>query len=294
MVNVSVSTNQANIPIGFENDIIQAIQYETILQKTVTMVPWTKADGQTIVKNRGVNWTKQFKYPNTQITPNAYVQTSEFLYIDTFEVAALLLEDFGKLFIPDKVLADHATAMGYSLSKSVDVSIANLFQSFSQTVTGTAYNVPIIYPNLAAGSGLLTVGGVKPSDAAFTVISTQQRVSFKSSQVFTDSSYAGQEGINNFKKAMLTQNSVAGSTLLESSLLRAPSGGGHDNAMYSKDAIRLAFAQKPEMFEDFYGLDLGTVKGYKQAYGMVRSYRSVETAGSPALTDSWAVSLPGL
>jgi len=170
VVNVSVSTNQANIPVGFEDDIIQAIRFETVLQKTVEMVPWTKSDGQTIVKNRGVNWAKQFKYPDTQITPNAYVTTSEFLFIDTFEVAALLLEDFGKLFIPDNVLADNATAMGYALARSVDVTISNLFQSFSQTVSGTAYNTPLTYPDLAAANGLITVGGVKPGEKAFTVI----------------------------------------------------------------------------------------------------------------------------
>lgn len=294
MANVTYISNAANIPVGFEKDIIQAIRFDTVLQKTVTMVPWKKGDGQTIVTNRTVNWEKQFKYPNTQITPNAYVTTSEFLYIDTFEVAALLLEDFGKIFIPDNVLADQSKSMGYALSRAVDVAIANQFQSFSQQVTGTAYNVPLIYPNLAEASRLLRVGGVTPSDKVFLPISPNQTASFKSSQVFTDSAYAGQAGINNFEKATLTQNSVAGATILESMLLRAPSGGGHDMAMYDAKAIRLAFAQKPEMFEDFYGLDLGTVHGVKQAYGMVRSYRTVETPGSSALTDAWAVFLPGL
>jgi len=295
VVNVTVSTNQANIPIGFRKDIIQAIRFDTVLQKTVTIDPWTKGDGQTIYKNRGVNWEKQFKYPNTPLTPNAYVTTSEPLFIDTFEVAALLLEDFGKLFIPDAVLADQSKAMGYALSRSVDIAISNLFQSFSQQIPGTGYNVPLVYPNLATGSRMLRVGGVKPdSEASFTVISPWQTASFKSSQVFTDSAYAGQDGINNFKKAMLTQNAVAGTTLLESMLLRAPSGGGHDMAMYGKEAIRLAFAQAPEYFEDFYGFDLGTIKGFKQAFGYTRSYRTVETPGSSALTDAWAVFAPGV
>ncbi len=295
MTNVTGSTNQANVPIGFSKDLIQAIRYDCIIQKTVTQDKWNKSMGQTIFKNRGINWTKQFKYPNTVLTPNAYVTTSEPLFIDTFEVSALVLEDFSKPFIPDEVLADNLKAMGYALARSIDTTLSNLFQSFSQQVTGTAYNVPIIYPNLATAAQLLQVGGVKPdSEAVFTVISSEQAASFKSSQVFTDSAYAGQDGINNFKKAMLTQNAVAGSTLLQSLLLRAPAGGGHDNAMYSKDAIRMAFANEPEYFEWYYGFDLGMLKGYKQAWGYTRSYRTVETAGSSSLTDAWAAFLPGL
>lgn len=295
MVNVSVSTNQANIPVGFDKEIIQAIRYDAVIQKTVTMEKWNKSMGQTIYKNRGVNWAKQFKYPNTAITPNAYVTTSEPLFIDTFEVAALLLEDFGKLFIPDEVLADQAESMGYALSRAVETALSNLFQSFSQQVTGTAYNVPLTYADATEAMRLLRVGGVKPSTKdTFFLISPNQTAAYKNTDVFVNSLYGGANATNNFERATLSQTAVAGASIVESMLLRAPSGGGHDMAMYSRDAIRMAFAQSPTRFEDFYGLDLGTVQGYKQAYGYTRSYRTVETAGSSALTDSWATFLPGV
>lgn len=295
MVNVTVSTNQANVPVGFSKDLIQAIRYDTVIQKTVTMDKWNSSMGQTIYKNRGINWTKQFKYPNTVLTPNAYVTTSEPLFIDTFEVSALVLEDFSKPFIADEVLADNLKAMGYALARSIDTTLSNLFQSFSQQVSGTAYNVPLIYPNLTTAAQLLQVGGVKPDEeSVFAIFSSEQVASFKSSQVFTDSTYAGTDGLNNFKRAKLAQTSIAGSTPLQSLLLRAPSGGGHDMAMYSKDAIRMAMAQEPEYFEWYYGFDLGMLKGYKQAWGYTRSYRTVETGGSSALTDAWACFLPGL
>lgn len=293
VANVTITTNAANIPIGFSKDLIEAIRYELVLQKTVTEEPWTKADGQTIVRNRTVNWEKQIKVPGVDITPTAYVGTSEMLFIDIFEYSALLLEDFAKIFIPDNVLASQVKSMAYALGRGVDVAIGNLFQSFSQTVTGTAYNVELTYNNLATASRMLRVGGVKPNPKdTFTVISPNQTEAFKTQDVWINKLYDGERGGSNFDQATLGQSTTLGTTLVESMLLRAPGAGGHDGAMYSRDAIRMAFAQDPEYFEDYIGLSLGTLKGYKQAYGLTRSYRTAETPGSSSLTDSWAVSLP--
>ena len=295
MANVTVTTNSANIPIGFDKDIIGAIQFETVLQPTVKHYAWNKSMGQTIVTNRGVNWEKSTKVPGTQLTPTSYSTTSEFLYIDTFEVSALLLEDFGKLFIPDNVLASEAQSMGYALARGVDTTIANLYQSFSASVSGTAYNVELTFANALAASRMLRVGGVKPGvDKTFLVISPQQTEAFKNMEVFTNSLYAGQAGIDNFKKATLAQSTTLGATIVESMLLRAPAGGGHDMAMYSMDAIGIAFAQEPQLVTDYIGLDTGELKVYKQAYGVKRSYRTVETPGSPALTDAWAALMKGV
>lgn len=295
MVNVSVSNNQANIPVGFDKDIIQAVRYDAVVQKTVTMEKWNKGMGQTIWKNRTVNWEKSFKYPNTQVTPTAYVQTSEPLFIDTFEVAALLLEDFGKLFIPDNILADHAKSMGYALSRAVETALTNLYQSFSAQVPGTVSGVPLTYEDLTTASRMLRVGGVKPdSEKVFTVISPWQTAVFKNTQMFTDWNFAGSKGQNNFEKSMLTQTAVAGTTLVESMLLRAPSANSHDMAMYSAEAIRMAFAEAPKYFSSYYGPDVGEFQGYKQAYGYTRSYRTVETPGSSSLTDAWAAYAPGV
>lgn len=295
MANVTTVTNAANIPVGFSSDLIDAIRFELVLQKTVKEEEWTKADGQTIFRNRTVNWAKQIKTPGVDITPTAYVTTSEPLYIDIFEYAALLNEDFAVIFLPDNVIADQLKSMSYALGRGVDVAIANLFQSFSQTVPGTAYNVELTYPNLATSSRMLMVGGVKPSPKdTFTIISAEQQEAFKTQDVWTNKLYDGERGKSNFENATLGQNTSLSTTIVQSMLLRAPGGGGHDNAMYSRDAIRMAFAQEPEYFDAYWAMSLGTIKGYKQAYGLTRSYRTVETAGSSALTDAWAVNLPAV
>jgi hypothetical protein len=65
-------------------------------------------------------------------------------------------------------------------------------------------------------------------------------------------------------------------------------------AMYLKNAIGLIFAEKPKWFEDYQGLKLGTLCGFKQAYGINRSYRHAESSSTPTLTDNWAVLLKGV
>lgn len=291
--NVSVTTNEANIPIGFDKDIIQAIRYDAVLQKTVHMQPWKKGDGQTIVVNRGSNWEAQNKFPNTNVTFNAYSQTSEFLFIDNFQVSALQLEDFAELFIPDALLADQVKSMGYALSRGVEVDIANQFQSFSQTAPGAALGTEVTQQVLNAANTMIRVGGVKPDfESVFLVISPQQTAAFKNMEQWTSSLFAGQNGINNFQKATLAQSTSLGASIVESMLLRAPSSVSHDGALYSQDAISIAFAQKPEMKTQWRGLTLAEVKVMKQAYGLKRSFRSVETPGSVATTDAWAVYLP--
>jgi hypothetical protein len=293
--NVTVTSNEANIPVGFDKDIIQAIRYDAVLQKTVHMQPWNKSMGQTIVVNRGSNWEKQTKYPNTNVTFNAYSQTSEFLFIDTFEVSALQLEDFAELFIPDALLADQVKSMGYALSRGVEVAIANLFAGISQTAPGAALGSEITQQVLNAANTQIRLGGVKPdTESVFLAISPQQTAAFKNMETWTSSLYAGQTGNNNFEKATLAQSTSLGATIVESMLLQAPSAVSHYMALYSQDAFAIAFAQKPEMKTQWRGLPLAEVKVMKQAYGLKRSFRSAETPGSVSVVDTWASALPGV
>ena len=295
MANVTVTTNLANIPVGTDKDIIRSISFKTVLQKTVNQIPWKKGMGQTIFSSRTVNWAKQIKFPDTNTTPTAYNTTREALYIDTFEYSASLVEDFAALFIPDAVIADIARTQGYALARGVDVAIANQFQSFSQQVTGTGYNIELIFADLLKALQLIQIGGVDPDEeSVFAVFSVNQAASFKSQQVFTDSTYAGQDGINNFKKAKLQQTQIIGATALTSLLLRAPSGGGHDMALYSKDAIGLAFAMQPEVVEEWRGFEQGKLMITRHAYGIKRSQRGNETPGSTSVNDAWAVGLKGV
>ena len=293
-VNVSTSTHAANIPSGFKNDVIRAIRHKCILQKTINMDwSWDKSLGQTIHVNRTVNWEKQVKTPDSNIVATAYKPTEETLYIDTFEYSAAQIEDFAKLFIADAVLTDIKNSQAYVLNRGVETAISNLYQSFSQTITGTAYNSEVTWAQLVKGAELLITAGIDvDTETVHLVISPQQSSVFKQMNQFMDANLGGSS--KEYDKAVLARDKVLGATIVSSNLLRAPGAGGHDMALYYRDAIALVFAQKPTWFEDWRGLALGTLCGFRQAYGLKRSYRHAETPGSTSLTDNWAVSIPGV
>lgn len=268
-----------------------------VAPKTVSQeIQWNKSMGQVIHTNRSVNWEKATKVPGTDIAMTTYqIPGDELLYIDRFDYAAATVEDFAGMFINDAVLNDMTKSMAYALNRGVEAAIFNEFQSFSASPTGSAYNTEVTWDMLTEANEFLQTGGVNVDAGDVTLmISFQQETSFKRDTMFMDSNLAGTVGNDNLTKSTLVQKRITGANVVKSPLLRNPAAGGHDMAMYHKKAIHLCYANKPEPFEQVRALPLGKVQGWKQAYGLKRSFRHSETPGAVTLSDAWAVWIPGV
>ncbi len=295
--NVSTTSASTQIPSGWINDVIRAAQFKMVLPKTVNMdIKWDKSLGQTIHQRRVPNWESAIKYPNTNITATAYDEPGdEILYIDRFEYAAAQVEWTAELFLDEEIHRAMIDSMSYVLNRGVESTLANRFQNISTEVPGTGYGTELTWQALTlANQALITAGiDVDAGDVTFAM-SPQQMTVFKQNNLFMDSNLAGDEATNNLKRSTLVQKQVLGANVVWSNLLRAPTAGGHDMAMYHKDAFYLVYAQKPQTKTQLRALAMADLTVIWQAYGTKASYRHPETPGSLSLTDNWAVYLPGV
>jgi hypothetical protein len=295
--NVSTTSASTQIPSGWINDVIKAARFKMVLPKTVNMdIKWDKKLGQTIHQRRTPNWEKATKFPNTNITATAYDEPGdEILYIDTFEYSAAQVEWTAELFLDEVILKEMADSQAYVLNRGVESTLANRFQNISTTVPGTALGTELTWQALTlANQALLTAGVDVDAGGVTFAMSPQQMTVFKQNNLFMDSNLAGDEATDNLKRSTLVQKQILGAQVIWSNLLRAPGTGGHDMAMYARDAFYLVYAQKPKPFFQARALAMANMQGLWQAYGTKASFRHPETPGSLSLSDAWAVYLPGL
>jgi hypothetical protein len=275
-------------------DVIRAQEFELLIGQRVNKKYEANYPGHGDVVHipRIPNIEKATKTPGTVWAPYVYTDTEQTITINTYEVTGIKLEEMTRLLSNTDMEKEMKASMGYALGRGVETALANLFQSFSQTV-GTL-GVEFTWDNLLRANQYLADAGVN-SDAndVSLFLSPAAVAGLKKIDQFINSLYRGDRGPAAVSKNMISED-ILGAAVYQSNLLRVPSAGQHDCALFDRRAIALIMAQAPKSFTEFQSLDLANVFGMYQLYGFTEVDRYSETPGNITATDEWAVYLAGV
>lgn len=243
---ITTTVHAAFLPEVWASDTQDAIMFKEVLAKLVN------TDYEVEVANLGrvlhiphrSNLATQTKTEGltNAIDFNAVTQTNQDITISTYEYSAVLLNAVVQVqsnYNDRRALAER---MGYALMRGMEVSIANLFQNFSQAV-GT-YGADTADADIRrAWQYLADAGFYEGASWVFSPGATQA--------LFGVDRYASRDFVEKsaIENARLPQ--LYGFPAFVCNLLRAPAAGQHDNALIHRSAIILIRQQKPTAKEQY-------------------------------------------
>ena len=268
-------------------DIIRAQEFELLIGKRVHQKYDYPGHGDVHHVRRWPNFEKATKTPGSAWTPYKYTDTEQTITINTYEVTGIQIEEITKILSLTDAEMEAKKSFGYALARGVEVALANLFQSFTQTVG--VYGSELTWDRLLEGNQYLALAGVNADTEDVSMfLSAEAELGLKKIDLFVNSLYRGERGPSNISKNLIAQD-INGAAVFRSNLLRVPSAGQHDCALMDRRAIALVMAQEPKSFSEFVSLDLATVFGMYQLYGKSIISRYAETPGNVTAADNWAV-----
>lgn len=287
MANMTVTTAEKHIGEVWPGAVIRAEEFSLVIAPRVYRKWKSAGHGDVYHFPRVPNIETNTKAASTDWTPSAYTDTEQTLTINVHQVAGFLIEDIVKVLSNTDLEMEMRKKIGYSLGRSLDVNLATLPQSFSQSV-GTL-GVELTYDNFVRAWQYLADAGVDTNDDDVSIILSPAAIAgLMKTDIFINQLY--NEGTRAVQKAQIGK-SILGGTFFKSNLTRAASAGQSDSFMMDRRAIGLIMAQSPRMVTEYQALKLGTVVGGHQIYGYVEVNRYAETPGNVTATDTWAVYL---
>ena len=228
------------------------------------------------------------KSASTDWTPSAYTDTEQTLTINVHQVSGFKIEDIVKVLSNTDLEREMRNKIGYSLGRAVDVNLATLPTSFSQSV-GTL-GVELTYDNFIRAWQYLADAGIDPnSDDVSIMLSPAAIAGLLKTDIFINALYTGPNPTAVQRAKLGT--TILGATVFKSNLTKAPSAGQSDSFMMDRRAIALMMAQPVKMVSEYHSLSLANVVGGHQIYGYTEVNRYAETPGNVTATDTWAVHL---
>lgn len=284
--NITVTTADKHIGEVWPGAVIRAAEFNMVWAARISREWEYKGYGDVYHFPRIPNIESQTKAAGTDWTPKTYTDTEQTITINTHQVAGFQIEDIVKVLANTNLESEMRRKLGYSLSRAVEVAIAALPQSFSQTV-GT-YGLELTYDNLLRAWRYLADAGIDTANDCFIVISPAAQAGLKKLDTFISSEYQGPN------PQMVEKNTIGrfqGMPVTYSNLTRAPSAGQSDSAMFYRGAMAMITAQAPKVVTEYRALGLSMVVGSHQIYGLAEIDRYSETPGNITATDEWAVLL---
>jgi len=284
--NITVTTSDKHIDDVWVEGVIRALMFETVIAENVDRSWDFVGHGDTYHKARFPNIESQSKSASVALDAYVYTDTEQTISINVHTACAIKIEDIAKVLSRDDQKAHYQKNMGYSLARAIDVDLAGLAQSFSQTV-GT-YGLEVTYDNLLESALKLEIAGYNMSDNVRWMFSPALRMGLMKMDTFIHASYVGDDAARAaHDRAKI--GSFLGAPLTLTNLLRAPASGQHDNFLFHKEMIALVMAQEPKTTVDRIGLDLADVVVMDNVYGRAEIDRYSEAAGNITATDEGAV-----
>ena len=284
--NMTVTTAAVHIGEVWVKDMLRAQEFKTVIAPNVFR-DWTyDGHGDVYHIRRRPNIEVQTKSASSSLNANTYTDTEQTVTINIHQAAAFKIESIVEVLEDSGIRKEMTSSIGYTLSRAVDVNLASLFTSFSQSV-GTLGQDPTYQNWLRAWQYLADAGVDEDSDTCIFV-SPAGMAGLLDMDQFVHADY---RGTNNARRA--SEDAHIGrfldSPVIRSNLLTAPASGQHEAAFMVKRAVALIMAQTQKMTFETIALDLADVVVGDQIYGYAEVDRYSETPGNVTATDEWAV-----
>jgi hypothetical protein len=286
MANMTIVTEASHIGEVWVDDVIAAVEFSMEITPKVNRKWKFVGHGDTYHVPRVGNLTPGTKSAGSAWTPEALLDTEQTIVINKHDVAGFELEDIASLLSNTELKSTYQKKIGYALARAIEVNLAALFQSFSQTV-GTL-GVELTYDNMLRAWQYLADGGTPLTDDCCFILSPAAVSGLLKQDVFINSMYKGDDG-RAIERA--TVGTLLGAPVIQSNLTRAPSANQSESALFKRDAIACIMAQEPKIVTEYIAKEIAYVVGGHQVYGYSEVDRYAETPGNVTASDDWAVLL---
>lgn len=289
--NQTTTTADKHIDDVWVDGVIRSLEFQLVIAPKVDRTWDFVGHGDTYHKARIPNIESQTKAASTALDAYVYTDTEQTISINTHEACAIKHESIATLLSRNDVKGEMTKKMGYSLGRAVDVNLAALAASFSQTV-GTL-GVELTYDNLLSAVQELEEAGYDMMDNVTWIVSPAQKNGFLKMDTFINADYVGGDRA----KSASEKRSIGlfqGAPVVVSNLVESPAAGQHRNFLFHKETIALIMAQEPKMWRETIALDTAEVVVCDQIYGYAEVTRYSEAPGNITATDEGAVLLKGV
>ena len=244
---ITSTTHAAFLPDVWADDTQDAVEFKEVLSMLVNSSHEAEMSmGRILHIPHRSNMFAQTKTEGigTTIVYNVITQTDQSITVSTYEYAACLLNAVVQAqskYNDRKALADK---MGYALVRGMEVSISALFQFFSQGVGnyGGSTDDSIIRNawRLLADAGFVADSSNVDVSCAWVFSPGAEETLFGQDRFVSREFQSGKSAIETARLP-----SLYGIPTYRSNLLRSPSAGQHDNAVFDKSAVILIRQVKP-------------------------------------------------
>jgi hypothetical protein len=238
---ITSTTHAAFLPEIWADDTQDAIEFKEVLSKLVnTSFEDEMAIGRVLHIPHRSNLATQTKTEgiSNTIVFNAITQTNQDITVSTYEYAACLLNAVVQAQSKYNDRAALAGKMGYALVRGMEVSLANLFQNFSQVV-GTYGG--------DTDSSVLRRAWQYLADAGFYDDASWVFSPGAAQSIFGQDHFISKDFQSGARSAIETARlpMILGHPAFVSNLLRSPAAGQHDNALIHRSSVILVRQVKP-------------------------------------------------
>lgn len=203
---------------------------------------------------------------NAAITFETQTETNTDLVVNTWEYAAMAVEDIIEVQANRDMFAFYASEMGYALDLAVDDVLAGLVDDFSTNTVGTLAT-DLSYEDLLLARQMLDDANCPDDDRAI-VISPKQEAGFLKLDHFINRDYTENLSVGKGDKGDKAWiGHWMGVPVYKSTNVEGSNAAGHDNAFMHKSALALALQMKPKTVHQ-YDINYLTDKvAMEQVYG---------------------------
>jgi hypothetical protein len=289
--NQNVTTAALHIDEVWVDGVIRALEFDLKIAPFVDRTWAFVGHGDVYHKTRLPNIETQTKSAGSALNATAYTDTEQTITINVNTACAIKHENIAEVLSRNDVKGEMTKNMGYALGRSVDVLLAALAQSFSQTV-GTL-GVELTYDNLLRAVQYLEDAGYDMGRDVGWFVSPAQKAGFMKMDTFINNQYRGDQNmLKASEKGVIGM--FQGAPVSVTQLVRAPAAGQHDNFLLHKESVALIMAQEPKTYLETIALDTADVVVSAQIFGYSEIDRYSEAPGNVTATDEGAVWLKGV
>lgn len=283
--NNTVTTAAEHIREVFSAEALRAREFDTVLADGCRK-DWTfKGFGDAYVRPRIPNIEVQSKSAGSPLTTTAYTDTAQTITINVHQAVCIEVEEITDILSQTPIKKEMTKKMGYALARAVDVNIASLAASYSQTV-GTL-GVEPSFDNYLRAIRYLRDAGV-PLDAANFFISPACETGIMKMDNFVNAQYRGDVAAKNAAEEF-TIGKLGKARVIVSQLLHSGATDQHDSYLVHPDYMALIYAQKNKTTLETIAKELADVVVMSQIYGYGEVDYYSEAAGNVTATDEGAV-----
>jgi hypothetical protein len=292
VVDSSITTTTAAgfIPQLWSDGVIDAVEFSAVIQKRVNRSFEKELTvGNTLNVPRLSNLTTQTKASGVSNTINfeAITETDQVITVSTHEYAAFLLEQVVNVQANQDLRSQYEKKIGYAITRGREVTLANLFTTFTANALIGALGVELTADDYLSGwtamanAGLLEMSP-DPGEEFSIFLDPAAYAAALKVDVFTNSLY--NKSGDAIQRA--TMGDIYGFPVFVSNLLRSPAALQHDCFLMHKEAIALIVQEEVPVTSQYLIRNLADgVVGWN-LYGQTKVSFPPETPGGGTAVDN--------